>query len=81
VIAAGRADQEPVDEKAEHHDGEAAAEDRELEAAGAARDRIADIAAEQVIRAVRHVDDAHQAEGQREPAREQEQQRRQRDAV
>ena len=47
----------------------------------AALDLERDVAAEQVERAVRHVDHAHQAEDQREPARDHEVQRRQRQAV
>ena len=81
MVMADRANEKAVDDKAERHDCEAATQDRQLEAAGAAHDRIADVAAEQVVRAVRHVHDTHQAERQREPARKQEQQRGKRDAV
>jgi hypothetical protein len=81
VIAADRPDQEAVDEIAQHHDGQPANHKRQFKAAGNADDGQADIAAQQVIRAVGHVDHAHQAERQREPAGQQEQQCRERDAV
>ena len=62
MVLAGAADQEAVDQEAERDDGEPAAEHAEREAAGVAGDGEADVAAEQVVGAVRHVDDAHQPE-------------------
>ena len=49
--------------------------------AGQPRDLVADIAAEQIERAVREVDVAHQAEDQREPARDHEIEAAERDPV
>ena len=81
MVLAGAADEEAVDQVAERDDGEPAAEHAEREAAGVAGDGEADVAAEEVVGAVRHVDDAHEPEGEREAAGKQEQQCRQRDAV
>src|SRR5262249_12988552 len=53
----------------------------EREISGLHRDREADVAAEQVERAVREIDDAQQPEDQGKPAGDDEQQRRERDAV
>ena len=74
VVFAGSADQEAVDQIAQRDDRQPAAEYAEREASGVAGDRQADIAAEKVVGAVRHIDDAHQPEGEREAAGEQEQQ-------
>src|SRR5688572_27742188 len=72
MIAADRADEETIDKIAEYNDREAATQNGEFEAAGRTHHRIADIAAKQIVRAIRHVDDAHQPKGEREPARQQE---------
>jgi hypothetical protein len=73
-------DDEDGRERRQHPLREADLRAREAERA-AASDHVAldaqrDVAAEQEERAVRHVDDAHQAEDQREPARDDEVQRR-----
>ena len=81
MVLAGAADQEAIDQVAERDDREPAAEYAEREAAGVAGDREADIAAEKIIGAVRHVHDPHQPEAEREAAREQEQERGEGDAV
>ena len=75
MIFADAADEEAIDQVAERDDRKPAAKHAKLEAAGAAGNRIADIAAKKIIGAVRHVHDAHQPEAERESAREQEQQR------
>ncbi len=69
----------------EHEPGDRDGDDRrhaaEDEAAAPHRHGEADIAAEQVERAVGEIDDAQQAENQRESARHHEQQRRERQSV
>ena len=81
MVLAGAAEEEAVDEVAEHDHRQAAGDEREREAAGRARDREADVTAEQVVGAVRHVHHAHEPEREREAAGEQEEQRGERDAV
>ena len=60
-------------EQRDDHEGRHQGEDP---ASGPARDLVAEIAAEQVERAVRQIDVAHQPEDQREAARHQEVERR-----
>jgi hypothetical protein len=81
MVLAGAAEEEAVDDEPQHHHCEPAGDEREREAAGRARDREADVPAEQVVGAVRHVHHAHQPERKREAAGEQEEQRGERDAV
>jgi len=66
---------------ADQRDGERAHDEGEPELLGPPDDRQRHVAAEQVVRPVGHVDDAHHAEDEREAAGEEEQQRAVGDAV
>src|SRR4029450_10097298 len=66
---------QPLEERvplgdADERDGQGTDQHGEDEAAAAPDRREGDVAAEQVVRAVRHVDDAHHAEDEREPPRQ-----------
>ncbi len=81
MIVAGRANEIAVDQEAKDNDRKTAAKHGQFEAAARADDRETNIAAEQIIGAISHIDDAHESERQREAAGEQKQQRTERDAV
>src|SRR5262249_56962672 len=72
---------EAVNQIAEGEDSEPAADHAKREASGVAGNRQSDVAADEIIGAVRHVYDAHQAKGNRETAGEQEQERGEGNAV
>src|SRR3989449_3630551 len=74
-------EEEPLHADADERDRQRARDERGGEAARPPHDGQPDVAAEHEVRPVGEVDDAHNAEDQREPAREQEQERAVREAV
>ena len=75
LVAADEAQQALVEHEADRRDRRHGAKAAEHEAAGLDRHGVADVAAEQIERAMRQIDDAQQPENQREAARHHEQQR------
>jgi len=67
-------EQRPLEEEPEEHRQRDAQHHRDGEAAGQRRQRERHVRADHVEAAVREVDDPHDAEDQRQPARDQEQQ-------
>ena len=76
-----RAQERALHGEPDQRDGERGERQRGEPRPGAPDDRQRHVAAEQEVRAVRQVDDAHHAEDQRQAARQQEQQRAVRHAV
>ena len=72
---------EYLQQRADQREHERAGDDAEEPIVGPLRDVVADIGAEQIERAMREIDVAHQAEDQGEAAGDQEIEARQRDAV
>ena len=81
VLALHAAQDQHLDQQADDRRGEHARGDREDPPAGPLGDDEADVAAQQVERAVREVDVAHQPEHEREAARDDEVERRERQPV
>src|SRR5262249_53488496 len=73
MIFPGTANEVTIDQIPDRNDREAATEHAKREASSVPCDRQANVATEQIVGAVGHVHDAHQAEAEREPASEQEQ--------
>ena len=81
VAAVEPADQQPLEQHADRDRKHDAGRDREPQAAEALGERPREVRADHVEAAVREVDDPHDAEDQRQPARDQEQQQPVLDAV
>src|SRR5262249_11259814 len=73
MIFPGTANEVTIDQIPDRNDRQAAPEHAKREASSVPCDRQANVATEQIVGAVGHVHDAHQAEAEREPASEQEQ--------
>ena len=81
VLPLHPAEDRELQHDAEQRDDHEGGDQGEDPASGAVRDLVAEIAAEQIKRAVRQIDVAHQPEDQREAARHQEIEPAERDAV
>ena len=75
VVAADKAQQALIEHEADRRDRRHRTEAAKREAAGFGRNRKADIAAKQIERAMRQIDDAQQSKDQRKATRHHEQQR------